>query len=45
MVIKFVKTRIFYIILRDHWCDVTHLNAHATNEDESDAGKIAFMRS
>jgi len=42
MVIKFVKTRILYIILRDLWCDVTGMNAHATNEGESVAGKDSF---
>jgi hypothetical protein len=42
MVIEFVKTRILYITLRDHWCDITGLNAHSTSEGESDAGKDSF---
>jgi hypothetical protein len=42
MVIHFVKTRILYVILRDHWCNITFLNAHAASEDESDAGKERF---
>jgi hypothetical protein len=42
MVIEFVKTRILYVILRDHWCDITVLNAYGTSEDESDARKDSF---
>jgi hypothetical protein len=37
MVIDFVKNRMLYVILRDHWCGITVLNAHAASEDEIDA--------
>jgi hypothetical protein len=32
--IKFVRARISYIILRDFWCDII-LNVHAPTEDKS----------
>jgi len=34
--VDFVSNRVPYMVLRNRWCNITVLNAHATTEEKSD---------
>jgi hypothetical protein len=40
--VEFVSDHMSYIILKDHWCDIIVLNAHALTEDKGDVIKDSF---
>jgi exonuclease III len=40
--VMFVSDRMSYIVLRDHWCNIIVLNAHALTDERSDNTKHSF---
>jgi hypothetical protein len=39
--VGFVSDRVWYIVLRGHWCNIV-LNVHAASEDKSDDSKDSW---
>jgi exonuclease III len=40
--VEFVSDKISYIVLRDRWCNIIVLNAHAPTEEKGDDSKDSF---
>jgi hypothetical protein len=34
--VEFIRDKMSYIILKDHWCDIIVLNVHVPTEDKDD---------